>query len=436
MHHDGEKKTGLVPFPRFFSVLGYSAFWCVAILVLAEAASRIVLPIYHHFSSPLLKVGPDSENLLSQRRGAGLIGALFFDNVWLDMSSASPAYVGYGWAEDFWKEQRSRFEFENARPAPYEPFRIWGMEESHGKYINVDKTEMGARRRTFNPLQPGCESRQAQKVWVFGASTTWGYGTPDFETIPSNLSKNLNSASGNCVEVSNLGVDGYNTNQEVVYLIQQLKAGGLPDAVVFFDGYADAYVGTLGPGLPSTHWDYDEIKAKQQSTVINWPDLVKRSSFLSFMDRLRMRLRRSQGTLSDQERAARVKSTMDNYELNLALVRVLAREYGFDAFFFWQPYVLYGKKPLVLFEQNMLDDRAIHDVYKEADRRAAETGKFIFLGGVFDRVKEPVYIDSVHLGPLGNEIIAGAIAAQIQPALLNRRAKLEDASKGKPSSSP
>jgi lysophospholipase L1-like esterase len=431
MSPDREKKPGLVPFPRFFSVMGYSVFCCVAILILAEAASRCVGPVYHHFSSPLLNVGPDSRNLLSQRRGAGFISGLFFDNVWLDMSSASPAYIGYAWSEEFWREQRARFIFENSRPAPYEPFRVWGIEESHAKYINVDITDTGARRRTVNIFPPGCESRLAQKVWVFGASTTWGYGTPDSETIPSNLSRKLNGVGGNCVEALNMGVDGYNTNQELVYLMQLLKQGQRPDAAVFFDGYADAYVGTLGPGIASTHWDYNEIKAKQQSRVINWPDLAKRSAFLSLMDRLRDHLRRGHAAVSDKEMAARVKATMDNYESNLHLIRILANEYGFDAFFFWQPYVLYGRKPLVPFEQNQVDNEAIHDVYKEADRRAAETGSFIFMGGAFDQVKEPVYVDYVHLGPLGNEIVAGIMATQIQPALSNRKAKQGEASRGK-----
>jgi lysophospholipase L1-like esterase len=435
MRHEAEKKPGLVPFPRFFAVLGYGVFCCVVMFILAEAASRVVFPTYYHFMSPLLRAGPHSENLMSQRRGAGILGGLFFGNAWLDMCSASPAYAGYSWAEDFWKEQRTRYEIETFHPAPYEAFRVWGTEESHGRYINVDKTEMGARRRTINPFQPGCDTRHAQKIWVFGASTTWGYGTPDLATIPSYLSKKLNAEGGNCAEVINLGVDGYNTNKELVYLIQQLKSGERPDTVIFYDGYADAYVGTLGPGIPSTHWDYDEIKAKQESGIWNWPNLVKRSYFLTFLNKLMSRSH-PQGVHSDQDLAARVRATTDNYELNLHLARLLAKEYGFDAYFFWQPYVLYGKKPLVPFEQSMWDDKAIYAVYEEAGRRAAETGNFVFLGRIFDQVKAPIYIDSVHLGPLGNEIIAGTIASQIQAALMNRKAKLAEASKGKTSASP
>lgn len=441
MHGEGERKAGLVPFPKFFAVLGYAGFCFVLVFMLAEAASRVILPIYHrihyrHLISLISTSRNNSENLLGERRGIGKIGALFSDNVWLDMCSASPAYAGYAWAEDYWKEQRTETEFENSHSAPYEPLRVWGMWEWHGKYINMDESGMGARRRTVNLVQPSCESRHALKVWVFGASNAWGFGTPDFATIPSYISTKLNAERDSCVEVINLGVDGYDTNQEVVYLMQQLKAGGRPDAVVFFDGYCDAYVGAAGPRNPLTHWDYNEIKAKYESGILNWPDLEKRSYFLTIINKLRWQSQARQGIKSNQNSTVQVLATMDNYELNLNLARMLAKEYGFDAYFFWQPYVQYGRKPLVQFEQVLIEDEAIHAVYEEADRRAAKTGKFVFLGRIFDQTRQPIYIDTVHLGPLGNEIIAGAIVLQIQPALLARKAKLEEAAKGKPSSSP
>jgi lysophospholipase L1-like esterase len=440
MQREEEKKPGLVPFSRFFAVLGYVAFSCVVLFLLAEGATRIVLPIYHriHYYRYIHGAGGamlDSESFLSQRRGIGKIGAFFSDNIWLDLCSASPAYAGFAWAEDYWKEQRMETKFEKSHPAPYEPLRVWGMWEWHGKFINLDPTERGARRRTVNALQPGCASRNAQKVWVFGASNAWGLGDPDFATIQSYLSKKLNAESDDCVEVVNLGVDGYVTNQEVVYLMQQLKAGGRPDAVIFFDGYCDAFVGAVTPGIATTHWDYNEIRAKYQSGLMSWPDLVKRSDFLTIVNKLRLHSRARQGVNSGENLPALVKATMDNYESNLHLARMLAKEYGFDTYFFWQPYVLYGKKPLDPFEQTLTESDAIHAVYEEADRRAAENRDFIFLGRVFDQTKEPVYIDTVHLGPRGNEIIAGAMASQIEPGLRARKANLGEASKVKGKSS-
>jgi len=52
--------------------------------------------------------------------------------------------------------------------------------------------------------------------------------------------------------------------------------------------------------------------------------------------------------------------------------------------------------------------------YREAERRAAQEGNFVFLGGVFDSTKEPVYIDQGHLGPRGNEVVAQSIANYVR----------------------
>ena len=52
--------------------------------------------------------------------------------------------------------------------------------------------------------------------------------------------------------------------------------------------------------------------------------------------------------------------------------------------------------------------RAVNEV---AARRALQTGSFVFLGQIFDSVKEPLYIDNLmHVGPRGNQIVANAIA--------------------------
>lgn len=189
--HSGER-PGLVPFQNFFAVLGYAVFCCVLTVCVAEVAARIAWPLYENLSSPFRRAGPAKENLLKHRRGGGGFLSSLFSDPWLDATSANPAYEGYAWAEDFWKEQRARDELETS-PLPYEPFRIWGMPRSNAKYINVDATEMGVVRRTVNPIPAACKNREALKVWFLGGSTAWGIGTPDFATIPSYLSAQLNA---------------------------------------------------------------------------------------------------------------------------------------------------------------------------------------------------------------------------------------------------
>jgi hypothetical protein len=87
-------------------------------------------------------------------------------------------------------------------------------------------------------------------------------------------------------------------------------------------------------------------------------------------------------------------------------------------FCFWQPSLAFDGKPLAPFEQQLqrhiLDSKSfkiLKAVNEEAARRSLRGGDFVFLGQVFDSVKEPLYIDQyMHLGPRGNRIVAQAIA--------------------------
>ena len=60
-------------------------------------------------------------------------------------------------------------------------------------------------------------------------------------------------------------------------------------------------------------------------------------------------------------------------------------------------------------------------MYQEAERRAGTDGVFVFLGGVFDSVSEPVYIDKwMHLASLGNELVARSVADYVEGSLQDR----------------
>ena len=108
------------------------------------------------------------------------------------------------------------------------------------------------------------------------------------------------------------------------------------------------------------------------------------------------------------------------------LAQVLGETYGFKLYCFWQPLLTYGHKPLVPFEQQVGDrdstgtsaDSAwfltMNAVYREAESHASSDGIYVFLGGLFDSTREPLYVDEAHLGPRGNEIVAQAIVARIR----------------------
>lgn len=337
----------------------------------------------------------------------------------------SPVYDSQSWGRDFWAEQTSFWA--KARSA-YQPFTVWGVRKWHGKYINTDDTDLGTWRRTIQSMGQGCSKAGVRKVWVLGGSTVFGIGTPDSATIPSYLSRELNARPSDCVEVTNLGAEGYVTNQELILLIQQVKAGHHPDIAVFYDGINESLVGGFSPGVPTAHWNFELIQSKFENPGPSRLSCLRLLYSAQLIGLLTQKYGpEGRAAISDEDLAAKARATLQNYEWNLKLVQLLASEYGFQTYFFWQPALAYGNKPLVPFEQKLKEartqelggrvHRGLRAVYEEAERQSVASHKFVFLGNVLDEEKDPIYVDEFHLDPRGNEIIAHAIAKTVQPVL-------------------
>jgi len=377
---------------RLFAILGRSVATLMVVAILGELCSFAILLAYGKFHR---------DPLVPQK---------------------SPAYDDEKWGREFWAEQSA---FWSQARSNYLPFMVWGVRKWHGKFINTDDTEMGTWRRTVQAESAVCGNMAGRKVWVFGGSTVYGIGTPDWATIPSYLSRELNTNPSACVEVTNLGVEGYVTNQEVILLSQQLKAGRKPDIAIFYDGINESLVGGFSPGIPTAHWNFDMIKNR----VEMGPDsklVLLNSSHLFQLIKLLLENHSQKGlpTFSDAELTAKAQATLENYETNLRFVHLLASAYGFKTYFFWQPALAYGDKPLAPFEQELKEARSkelggrvhrgLNAVYQEAETRSSASESFVFLGHVFDKVQELIYVDEFHLDPRGNQIIARAIAQALR----------------------
>ena len=214
---------------RFFAIVGRSLAAFIVVAILAELFSFDALHIYGRFHR---------DPLIPQQ---------------------SPAYDNEEWSGEFWTEQST---FWAKARSNYLPFTVWSVRKWHGKYINTDDVEMGTWRRTVQAMSDACKKTTARKVWVFGGSTVYGIGTPDWATIPSYLAQGLNADPSACWEVTNLGAEGYVTNQEAILLMEQLKAGRRPDVAIFYDGVNESLVGGFSPGVPTAHWNFEAIKTK------------------------------------------------------------------------------------------------------------------------------------------------------------------------------
>ena len=335
----------------------------------------------------------------------------------LENQIASPVYTGAEWAGEFWQEESLR----RKKPTVYVPFRVWGVTDWHSKHINNDPGVRGVWRRTINPAN--CDPLHRVNLWTFGGSTMYGTAVPDWATIPSYLSRDLNTGSQVCTQISNFGVEGYVTDQELILLAEQLKAGGHPDIVILYDGVNDSSLAWAPSGSPNAHFLLGTVKSRVEGSLSGRLDFLQKSYALRLVREILARVRPT-GSFASlvAKQGPNVVSTFNNYEGNLRLARALSEAYNFKLYCFWQPLLVYGHKPLVPFEQHMADqdvsgisaDSAwfltMIEVYREAEHHAAEDDSFVFLADLFDSTREPLYVDEAHLGPRGNELVAQAIA--------------------------
>jgi lysophospholipase L1-like esterase len=380
---------------RVFAFIGSTVVASILVILFMELAAYAALSAYHW-------ARPDTQD---------------------NFADTSPAYTGYSWATEYWKEEKLRWKTQRGT---YEPFRIWGVAPWHSEYINADATDQGVWRRTINADSTSCEKQKPVEVWMFGGSTLYGTGVPDFATLPSYLSRDLHTAGIACAMVSNFGAEGYVTNQELIVLTEQLKAGRRPDLVIFYDGVNDAYAGAVSPGIPNAHISLGNIKARLEGSLAGRLDFLRNSSALQLAMLAANSVRRVHASAPESEETqCKAAAALDNYEANLRMAQTLAQAYGFRVLSFWQPALIYGHKPLARFEMRIAGNEAwanifhtLNTVYAEAEGRSENCGDFVFLGRIFDSTSEPFYIDKwMHLAPEGNEFVAATIARYAQDSL-------------------
>ncbi len=319
----------------------------------------------------------------------------------LDPHARSSVYKGQPWADRYWQEFRSAARFD------YRAYVGWGMVPYHGETIATDRQGF---RRTFNS---GCDP-ETYTVWMFGGSVLWGTGSPDWLTIPSQLAGEY-SNSGRKVCVRNFGVSAWVSTQEVIELALELKrAPRRPDLVVFCDGVNDVF-SLYQSGEIDVHHNYDRLRELFEQGGSLRRVLEERLSLVfripgSEPGRLRI--------ITDEEAKLQLDTS---YLKNMRIVKALAKEYGFDYAFFWQPVILAGHKELSGEEEAIRKaclqqfpgmDLLFLKMYALVN--AEPRPRFFDVSGSLDREKGTIYIDFTHLAPEGNHLIAARMFQILQ----------------------
>ena len=329
-------------------------------------------------------------------------------------------YKSQKWAAQYWREHAL-----TAR-VRYNPYEVWRRKAPFsGTNINID--ENGLR------ITPGADCRAGSyKVFVFGGSTIWGTGSPDWGTIPAYLQSGLEALRGGAVCVMNFGETGFVSTQEVIKLLMELERGNIPNVVIFYDGANDVS-SAYQSGRAGVHLNLSDIAARfdrheeHRFSFVEW--LTEHSLLFALVNRLVADLlpdahtKRKLITYETMGIGATKlsRSLAQVYLTNYKMVKGLAQEYGFKYFFFWQPVISRGNKALTSEEADIksrLDSslvKLINTIYPAIEQAASgsEYSNLFYIARVFDTDTSQIWIDAFHVTPVGNREVAHKILAVI-----------------------
>ncbi|CAA7623248.1 conserved hypothetical protein [Candidatus Terasakiella magnetica] len=258
------------------------------------------------------------------------------------------------------------------------------------------------------------------KVFVFGGSTTLGFGVADDETIPAMLEKMLHAAGRSDLQVFNFGATAYTSTSERITLETLLTSGIKPDVAVFIDGLGD-FDYCAAPDQSA--WNDRLVQlTRGRARLPLAVELFHRSNVVQIVRHLggdRSVSLRDWGAFcrndEDVDRAVRRLDT------NHRMIDAMAERLGFKAVFVQQPVPTYGydnrKRPLPVKDEMLgYHVNSAKGYLKLAELRAE--GKLWERGLLWLADLEPAegnaYIDAVHYSPGFNRVIAEKIAAALQ----------------------
>ncbi|MEM7583648.1 MAG: SGNH/GDSL hydrolase family protein [Acidobacteriota bacterium] len=336
-----------------------------------------------------------------EAEGEGIVGALAILRVtrlvgfWTNLEQDSPlalddaelTSIYPGWTRG---DVRHLLRESRGRPLIYQPFSQFGEQAYAGRFVNVSPHGFRiAPEQGPWPMDP-----RRRNVWVFGGSTTFGYGLPDDETIPTFLQSALNQALAPPVAVYNFGQGYFYSSQGLALFYRLLIARDVrPDAVVFIDGINESMA--------------EPFYSEALRTMVRAP-------YQAPYARVQPR------PLADGE------AVVARYLKNRALIRSWCELAGIRPLFVWQPSPAWRYDlnhhlfPSDDFQPQEVDGRLLGQSahYASLARQIAETElelapDFLDLSGLQDDLQRPLYVDHLHYTADFSRVIAERIAERL-----------------------
>jgi lysophospholipase L1-like esterase len=339
-----------------------------------------------------------------------------------DWRVEADTYTDRSWVTRYYEEFRA------SDAVRWMPYVYWRRGAYRGRYIDVDTNGI---RHTLEPTAAASAAGSPIKIFMFGGSALWGTGARDDFTIPSALARELES-KGLHAKVINFGESGYVSTQEVIALLLRLQDHEVPDLVILYDGVNDTYSAYQQrvAGLPQNEFkrvaefnlstDFDRLSA----TTLR--EAAARLATVRVLGAALQKLGVPAGPGPERSashgfaagHAAAPSEVARKYFGNLELLKALGAHYHFKYLAYWQP-TLFEKTALTPYERGeRAKARAFEDFFRGAYAAVSQQPReaepfFRDISSVFSGVQQPIFLDWIHLGESGNEMIAKIMATDV-----------------------
>lgn len=314
------------------------------------------------------------------------------------------------------------------RPYLYEPFTQFKERPYRGDYVNVD--ENGFRFSADQVAWP--PSPENLNIFVFGGSTTFGYGVADRETVPSHLQEKLRERLGSHVAVYNFGRGYYYSTQERVLFEQLLLSGHAPNIAIFIDGLNDFYQDVDEPFLtprlreimdapPATAFAKATEMAKELGRrAIDLPIVRAVKDAAAWLicsekcEKADSATPDASADLGFSDPDA-LKKRIERYLANKKLIEAVAGAYHVEPVFVWQPVPTfkYDQKSHLFAPSDYGKNKYSLHGYKAMQELVARTplgANFLWCADIQEGVNEALYVDAVHYTASFSETVASCIS--------------------------
>jgi hypothetical protein len=328
-------------------------------------------------------------------------------------------------------EGRDRFlKREKLEPVVFAPYRHWRDAERHGAYYSTDAN--GVRQTIKTP------NLGARKVFMFGGSTLKGPNIADEMTIPSRLQVWL----GNDYDVYNYAQNGYNSTQQIIYLLELLAQGKVPDTLIMYVGMCDVPMNNKmveDPRAPFFLADRfidmqkESVEVRKNPALYSLKMAYEQSNIAYFVLWMRIKLgliivnpQKQMDDLarrnSDEDVKQWVGKAVNNLEENIKVIKALGAYYGFATYVFWEPTLQLEARNVLPYEKKIMSKKSaifvlthkkMYPVAKKAFS-GREDEHVYFLGDIFKDAEFPVFIDTAHLGPQACDYVARKMAEKLK----------------------